>query len=152
MKKEKKEKDFLHKPIYPGGPKAMRQLIRDNLHYPEAARQAGVEGSVSLRYTINHLGKVTEVKVIAGLGYGCDEEAVRLVNLLQFEVPKNRGLKVLFHRSLQVHFRLHKQPPPAPKAPAPAATIHYEYVPQKAAEPESETKKPGDTYTYTINW
>ena len=37
-----------------------------------------IEGIVELSYVINGLGKIVEVKVLKGIGHGCDEEAIRL--------------------------------------------------------------------------
>lgn len=142
MKKEKREKDFLHKPVYPGGMKAMREFLKQHLRYPKQAKQEGLEGTVSLKYTINHLGKVVEVKIVSGLGAGCDEEAVRLVKMLKFEVPKNRKMKVLFHKNLQVHFRLPNEP---------STSITYEYT-SSASKAEKPTDPPSSGYSYTIEW
>jgi len=150
MKKEKKDKHFLHKPVFPGGIKAMRKLIRENLQYPEAARNKKVEGTVHLRYAINYLGEVTEAKVISGLSSGCDEEAVRLVKLFRFEVPKNRKVRVLFHKTIQVHFRLPKRAQPKAEAPDTTRTITYQYIPQKPAAEKAAGKSQG--YNYTIEW
>ena len=150
MKKEKKDKDFLHKPTYPGGIRAIRKFIKENLCYPESARKEKIEGTVHLKYTINYTGKVTDVKVISGLEGGCNEEAIRLVKLLQFEVPKNRKMRVLFHKKIQIHFRL--PPKPAPKkTDTPATGIHYQYVPKSAPSNDS-TDQPGTGYSYTIEW
>jgi protein TonB len=152
MKKEKKEKNFVHKPVYPGGIKAIRQLIRENLQYPEAARGAGIEGTVYLKYAINYQGGVSDVKVVSGLGYGCDEEAIRLVSLLKFEVPKNRKIKVLFHKTIQIHFRL---PASAQKPVEPAAAptqIQYHYVAKEKEEKTQGSDGKKDGYSYTINW
>ncbi|MEZ4994232.1 MAG: energy transducer TonB [Saprospiraceae bacterium] len=149
MKKEKKEKDFLHKPTYPGGIKAIRRLIREQLQYPEAAQAAGVEGTVYLRYTIDHLGKVIAAKVISGLGYGCDEEALRLVYLLQFEVPKNRKVRVLFHRSIQIHFRFPKIRNKQTETAVPTQ-VQYHYTSNKKDDPED--KDQNQIYSYTISW
>lgn len=152
MKKEKKEKHFIRRPVYPGGPKAMRELIRQHLQYPEEASRNGIEGTVALRYEIDYKGNVTDVQVLSGLGYGCDEEAVRLVRLLKFDVPTARGLKVTFHNTLKVHFRM-------PKAAQPAQTaqgIRYNYVPsptqQKEDEGQNPPKEPGSGYSYTITF
>ena len=156
MKKEKKDKDFVHKPIFRGGVKAMRQQIRQHLRYPEAARQANVTGTVQLRYGINHLGEVTEVKVISGPGHGCDEEAVRLVRMLRFEVPKHRKLKVLFHKTIQIHFRPAsiKQEATAAKSapPPPTVAVNYHYVPRNGDAPDTQDKDRDEGYTYTISW
>jgi protein TonB len=142
MKKHAKDKDFIKQPIYKGGLKAMQKFIADNLQYPKEAFRNGIEGSVGLSYSINHHGIVTEVKVISGLGFGCDEEAVRLVSLLKFDVSKTRGLKVLFHNTLHVHFHLNK--------PQPTSEINYVIIPK--AKPKSKEIKPstGNSYSYTI--
>lgn len=148
MQKEKKDKHFIKKPIYPGGPQAMRLFIRENLRYPEEALAQKTEGTVTLKYAIDHQGHVTEAKVVAGLGHGCDEEAVRLVKLLRFEVPKHRGVKVRFTKDIHIHFRLPKaQPKPR------VQTAQVQYTVASAPKPsgaEEEKKESGGGYTYTI--
>ena len=144
MQKERKDKHFIKKPIYPGGPKAMRQFIKNNLQYPKEALENRVEGTVSLEYNIDYQGTVTDVHVISGIGFGCDEEAMRLVKLLKFEVPKTHKAKVRFRKTLQIHFRLPKQKKTAP------AKISYTVKPAEKKEKE-EGKKDGG-YNYTINW
>lgn len=150
MKKEKKDKDFLHKPIYPGGMQAIRKLIKEQLRYPEEAKKERIEGTVHLKYTINYLGKVIDAKVISGLGSGCDEEAVRLVKLLKFEVPKNRKVKVLFHKKIQIHFRLPK--PEKKKRASAAPGIQYQYVPRSTPPTEKSDEQDKSGYSYTIEW
>jgi len=120
----------------------MRNLIRENLVYPQEALQKGIVGTVSLKYTIDHKGNVTDTHIIAGLGYGCDEEAERLVRLFKFEVPKTRGVKVTFHKEIHVHFRLPKKKP-LPQKP----------IAQYVYSPVSTSSKPverGYSYTLTI--
>lgn len=145
MKKETKGKNFVHKPIYEGGPKAMKKLIADNLRYPAAALENRIEGTVYVKYDIDHRGQVTDCKIVSGLGHGCDEEAVRLTKLFKFRVPKNRGLRVVFHKNIQIHFRLPKP------AKTPKFTINY-----TSGEKETEKKgghpKPAGGYSYTIKF
>ena len=143
MQKEKKEKHFIQKPQYPGGLTAMRAYIRENLKYPKAALDAKVEGTVVLHYNINFKGIVTDVRVISGLGYGCDEEATRLVKELKFEVPKTRKVKVKFQKTIQIHFRLPK--PKASKSPQ----VTYTLTSKKSKE---EEKPDSNSYFYTIDW
>lgn len=146
MAKEKKEKHFVQKPIYPGGPKALRTFITKHLRYPEAAREAGVEGTVVVRYTIDYQGEVIETKVISGLHKACDEEAVRLVKLLKFRVPKQkRSGKIQFHKSIKIHFKK-----PKVKAPQPTA-VQYEIKPASKPTDSDEGKK-GGSYSYTISF
>ncbi len=47
--------------------------------YPEAAKNHGIEGEVILSFGINATGAVTEIKILRSLGFGCDQEAIRLL-------------------------------------------------------------------------
>ncbi len=156
MHKEKKGKHFIKQAVYKGGMKAMKAFIKEQLRYPKKALSEKIEGSVYLKYTVNHKGKVIDTKVISSLGYGCDEEAVRIVKMLEFEVPKNRGVKVLYHKNIQIHFRLPKKkagpktPPPTQtnSASAQAMQIRYHITPTKGKNEDDKDGKTG--YTYTI--
>jgi protein TonB len=105
-----------------------------------------VEGTVFVNYTIDQKGDVIEVKVISGIGHGCDEEAIRLAKLLKFIVPKTRGLRVLFHQNLQIHFRLPKQKTPRQQP----VQIQYNYVPEAKKETPAEPHQGSGGYTITI--
>lgn len=109
MNKEKKGKHFIKKPFYEGGLKAMREFISKNKQYPKEALEGKIEGTVYIKYKINYKGKVIGTKVLKSLGYGCDEEAQRVVKLMKFEAPKNRGVKVKFFKNIQIHFSLSKE-------------------------------------------
>ena len=147
MQKERKDKHFIKKPIYEGGAAAMKAFVKKNLNYPKEAFQNKIEGTVYLKYAIDYQGNVTETNVISGLGYGCDEEAERIVKLFQFKVPKSRGVKVLFHKSIQIHFRLPKEKP-KPK-PAQPQQIQYTLTP-KTEKNQTDNQKVR-SYTYTID-
>ncbi len=143
MKKERKDKNFIKKPIYPGGSLAMRNFIREYLVYPPDALKKGIEGTVSLKYSIDHKGNVTDTHIIAGIGHGCDEEAQRLVRHFKFEVPKTRGVRVTFHKDIHVHFRLPKKKPAA-------TPVTTQYVYNVHAPPTQAAKPRGSAYNYTI--
>jgi protein TonB len=142
MKKELKDKHFLNKPIYPGGTKAMQEFLRLNKKYPEEAFEKGIEGTVSIRYTIDYKGQVIQTKILSGIGYGCDEEAERIVSLLKFEVSKTRKVKVQYQKTVHIHFRL-------PEQKALPQTIHYS-IKTTGIKPDTEKSKPA--YTYQISW
>lgn len=147
MKKEAKDKHFIKRPIYEGGPQAMKKFIGENLRYPSEALENNIEGTVYVRYDIDAKGHVTDAKVVKGIGHGCDEEALRLAKLLEFEVPKNRGVRVIFHNNIQIHFKLPKHQP----APAATTTIQYNYVENKKEEkPKEQQPSAGYTVTYHI--
>ena len=153
MKKEKKDKHFIKKPVYPGGITAMREFIANELQYPKEALELGKEGTVRLRYDIDYKGKVTEVFILGGLGYGCDEEAERIVRKLKFHVDKNHKVKVVFHKDIQIHFRLPKvkTKPPQKQQATNITRIEYTYSTTSNATASSQSKGKTTSYSYTIN-
>ncbi|HWV31747.1 MAG TPA: energy transducer TonB [Dyadobacter sp.] len=64
---------------FPGGTKAMYKFIEANLRIPSEAKEAGISGKVFTSFYVETTGEITQVTVLKGLGYGCDEEAVQLV-------------------------------------------------------------------------
>ena len=132
-----RKKHFLNMPSYPGGTQAFREFISGNLQYPQAALDAGIEGSVMVAYDILDTGAVKNPHVLKGLGHGCDEEALRVVSLLQFEKVKNRGVRLKLTTKTNINFIL-----------PPGLRITYTQAVKK--EPaEKEEEKPV-TYGYTI--
>lgn len=66
-------------PEYPGGREALVKYIREELEYPKAAIKQKIEGRVIIAFVVDETGGVTDVKVVLGIGGGCDEEAVRVI-------------------------------------------------------------------------
>jgi TonB family protein len=62
-----------------GGFKKYERYIRRNLRYPKAAKENNISGEVRLQFTVNQSGELSDIKVLQSLGYGCDTEAIRLV-------------------------------------------------------------------------
>ncbi|PRY10640.1 TonB family protein [Pontibacter ummariensis] len=70
------------KPEFPGGEMAMLKFLASNIRYPATAQRAGVEGFVVVTFTVQPDGSVEGIKVIKSLGYGLDQESVRVVKLM----------------------------------------------------------------------
>lgn len=68
-------------PEFPGGPRAFSAFVSKNIVYPAVARQNGIEGRVIVNFVIEKDGSLTNIKVLRGIGGGCDEEAVRVMKL-----------------------------------------------------------------------
>lgn len=154
-KRPRKDESFIKKAYYKGGSEAMKDFILKNLKYPEAAATNKIEGTVHLRYHINHKGIVFKAQALTKFGYGLEEEAIRLVKLLRFEIPKNnhRNLKIIFNKTTSIHFRLPKQKSqntPEPQVQQPVQQVQYTIVPTKKEEPE-ENIPPKKSFTYTVN-
>ncbi|SHK55233.1 TonB family C-terminal domain-containing protein [Reichenbachiella agariperforans] len=56
-----------------------KRYIKENLRYPVAAKELQIEGKVTVRFTVDSYGNVSDIVIKKGLGYGCDEEAIRLI-------------------------------------------------------------------------
>ncbi|MDO8365511.1 MAG: energy transducer TonB, partial [Saprospiraceae bacterium] len=62
-----------------GGWSNFQEYLRRNARLPEAARQNNVSGVVRLKFRLDENNQATDFQTLRSLGYGCDEEAVRLV-------------------------------------------------------------------------
>lgn len=111
MKKEKKHKDFIPSPEYPGGSKSLAAFIAKHLKYPKSAFDAKIEGTVVVKGEINFEGKIIHTKVISSLHPECDIEAQRVISLLKFDIEKIRNVKISYFKTFHIHFKL-----PAAKA------------------------------------
>lgn len=90
-----------------GGMGAFYEYLGRNIRYPEQARRMGVEGRVFVEFVVDKDGDLTEVKVVKGIGAGCDEEAVRVVKgSPNWKPGKQRGRPVKVKMTVPVFFKL----------------------------------------------
>ncbi|MEI6122852.1 MAG: energy transducer TonB [Bacteroidota bacterium] len=75
-------------PSFTGGDEARVKFLQDNIKYPQMAKESGISGTVYVTFVVDEKGKVADVRVLRGIGGGCDEEAVRVVKLMP---PWNSG-------------------------------------------------------------
>ncbi len=106
----RKEETFTHveqSPQYAGGNEAMAAFLRKNLKYPRPASQAGVQGKVFVQFTVGSDGKIENATALKGIGFGCDEEAVRVVKMMKDWMPgKQAGVPVRVRFTLPIAFQL----------------------------------------------
>ena len=69
---------------FPGGPRAFGAFLQRNLKYPSAAQRANVGGKVYVQFVVNTDGTIQDVQILKSVGFGCDEEAMRVIK----SVPK----------------------------------------------------------------
>jgi periplasmic protein TonB len=96
-------------PSFPGGNKGLQRYFDDNLVYPTSANDEGVDGVVNVTFTVDETGKLS-APTIGGqkLGYGLEEEALRVVNTMPKWNPgtlKGKNVKTRF--TLPVRFELY---------------------------------------------
>lgn len=90
-----------------GGMSAFYQYIKKNLDYPRQAKRMGVQGKVFLEFIVDKDGSITNVKVLRGIGAGCDEEAVRILKESpKWQPAKQRGRPVKQKMTFPINFRL----------------------------------------------
>ena len=94
-------------PSYPGGPADLLKFLATNINYPKVAKDNGVEGMVVVQYVIEKDGSISNAKVVRGIGAGCDEEALRVVNAMpNWIAGKQRGQAVAVQFNLPIRFKL----------------------------------------------
>ena len=90
-----------------GGMSAFYKYVGDKMRYPAQARRMGIEGRVFVEFVINRDGSITDVRAIKGIGAGCDEEAVRVVQSAPAWNPgKQRGKPVRQRYVVPIIFKL----------------------------------------------
>ncbi len=94
-------------PAYPGGDEARVIFLRENIKYPEIAKESNIQGVVYVGFVIERDGSITNVKVLRGIGGGCDEEAARVVKAMPKWSPgKQREKPVRTNFSIPIKFTL----------------------------------------------
>ena len=94
-------------PQYTGGEEAMMKYVAENIKYPQAAKDKNISGRVFVGFVIEKDGSVSNVKVVRGIGGGCDEEAARVIK----EMPKwkpgmQKGKPVRVNYMMPIFFKL----------------------------------------------
>lgn len=90
-----------------GGMAAFYKYVGDKMKYPAQARRMGIEGRVFVEFVINKDGSISDVRAVKGIGAGCDEEAVRVVQSApQWTPGKQRGKPVKQRMVLPITFKL----------------------------------------------
>ena len=83
------------------------KFISDNIVYPSMAKESNIQGTVYVTFVVEADGSITDVKVLRGLGGGCDEEAVRVVKMMpKWNAGKQSGKSVRVQFNLPIKFTL----------------------------------------------
>lgn len=90
-----------------GGLTAFYQYVSENLHYPAPARRMNVEGKVFVEFVVNRDGSLSDIVVVKGIGAGCNEEAMRVIqNSPPWNPGRQRGKAVRQRMVLPIVFKL----------------------------------------------
>lgn len=92
---------------YPGGQAALMSYLSNNIHYPNAAREAGIQGLVILQFTVNSDGSIENIDVMRSPDASLEKEAIRVVKSMpRWHPGENNHKKVRSTFKLPVNFRL----------------------------------------------
>ncbi|MEN8225218.1 MAG: energy transducer TonB, partial [Bacteroidota bacterium] len=87
--------------------KKLYAYLGNNIKYPVMAKESGIQGKVYVTFVVETDGSITDVKVLRGIGGGCDEEAIRVVSTMpKWKPGKQRGKPVRVQYNLPVRFTL----------------------------------------------
>lgn len=94
-------------PSFIGGEDSLYSFLRQRLVYPQLAKENGIEGKVIVRFIVEKNGKLTNIEILRKMGWGCDEEAIRILKLSPNWIPgKMNGKAVRVIYTLPITFRL----------------------------------------------
>lgn len=94
-------------PEFPGGLSAMYKYLAENIKYPKSAKEVGIQGPVHVSFIVWNDGSIRNVKVLRGIGGGCDEEAVRVIESMpKWKPGKQRTKAVNVRMAIPITFNL----------------------------------------------
>ena len=94
-------------PEFPGGQIGLSKFLSNNIKYPDYARESGIQGNVYVTFVVKTDGSISNIKILRGIGGGCDEEVIRVIKKMPNWKPgKQDGKNVNVQFNLPVNFRL----------------------------------------------
>jgi protein TonB len=94
-------------PEFPGGMEALYKYLRDNIKYPQLARDNNITGKVYVTFVVERDGSIANPRVLKDIGGGCGAEAIRVVKSMpKWKPGKQRGKAVRVQFNLPVSFNL----------------------------------------------
>ncbi len=97
-------------PEFPGGMSELGRYLARTIRYPAAAQRANVQGKVFVQFVVGEDGDIRAPRIMKGIGFGCDEEALRVtLNMPHWNPGKQNGKAVAVQYNLPIAFVLEKK-------------------------------------------
>ncbi len=110
IEKPKEEEIFTaveQNPEFPGGISEMYKFLGNNIKYPASAQRANVAGRVFVKFVVEKDGSIGNVEVLKGIGFGCDEEAIRVIKSMpKWNPGRQNGKNVRVFYNMPVVYKL----------------------------------------------
>ncbi len=78
-------------PSFPGGEEALATYLSENMKYPKPALDNGIEGVVTVEFTVKADGSIGQIKIVRMLDPDLEQEAIRLVKQMPAWTPADKG-------------------------------------------------------------
>jgi len=94
--------------MYYKGNYGFEDFIKENIDYPKQAQMANIQGIVKVRFVVEPNGLVTNIGIDKSVGGGCDQEAMRLIELTKWQPAVQAGKWVRSQMFVPIYFRLNE--------------------------------------------
>jgi len=93
-------------PTPEGGLTTFYEYTEDNLACPAEAKKKGIKGNVFVQFIVEKNGELSQIKVVKGLGYGCDEAVVNcLKSAPRWKPGKQEGKPVRVQKTMSIQIK-----------------------------------------------
>ena len=94
-------------PQFPGGMRACMEFLANNVKYPPAAQEMGIQGKVVTSFVVNTDGSIVDVKIVRSVSPELDQETLRVISLMpKWKPGTQKGKPVRVRYTLPLNFRL----------------------------------------------
>lgn len=94
-------------PEYPGGPQKLMTYLAQEIKYPSTAKEVGLEGTVFIQFVVEKDGSITGAKIVRGVHFTLDDEALRVIKSMPDWVPgEQNGEKARVIFTVPIRFSL----------------------------------------------
>jgi periplasmic protein TonB len=94
-------------PEFPGGMEGFGKYLQVQLRYPSSAQKANISGKVYTQFIVNKDGSTSDFKTLKGIGFGCDEEAMRVIQSVpRWNPARHKGEVVSSRFIVPINFQL----------------------------------------------
>lgn len=95
-------------PMYQKGTFALQDFIKENLEYPRQAQLSNIQGTVMLSFIVEPSGLPTNIGILKSVGGGCDQEAIRILEMIKWYPAKNGDTLVRAYMTFPIFFVLNE--------------------------------------------
>lgn len=94
-------------PEFPGGNEELSKYLVNNIKYPKIAKENGIEGRCILTFVVCDNGKICNIESVHKVGWGLDDEAIRVIKAMPAWTPgMQNGKPVFVTYTLPIRFEM----------------------------------------------